>query len=97
MTTKELLQKVTSFANMHLNASRIRVIESETGAEYIGREVIETLPNGTTQDAIIMQIEWCPSCGQHGDWMIFIAYSNPQAYVPSAWVSKSVLMLKDIQ
>lgn len=94
MSISEIKQKVTSFANMHLNASRIRTIESETGAEYIGALVVETLPNGSTQDAMILKIEWCPTCGLNGDWMIFIAYTNPQAYVPSAWVSKSVLTLK---
>lgn len=97
MTIKEVTRNITSFASMILNGNRIQQIVGQTGAEYIGKIVIETTPRGHQQEAMIMKIEWCDSCGLNGEWMIYIAYTDEHAAVPGAWVGKSVLTLKDVQ
>ena len=95
MSIQELTRNITSFAAMTLNAGRIRQIVGQTGEEYIGKIVIETMPNGKQAEAMIMAIEWCASCGLNGEWMIYIAYTDEKSAVPGAWVGKSVLSLKD--
>lgn len=94
-----LLTKVTSFAALIASANRIHnVIREEqglTGQEYIGALVEEMTPSGNKLEAIIMQVEWCPSCGLNGNWLIYIAYTDEKKYVPGAWVDRSVLTLKE--
>lgn len=94
MTIRE---SVTSFANMILSANRIHKTieqeESQTGQEYVGTKVIEKMPNGSTREAIVMTVEWCESCGSHGNYLLYIAYCDEKFLVPGAWVSKEVLTL----
>ena len=96
-----LLTQVTSFANMIASANRIHKVirdeEGQMGAEYIGAKVIETFPNGSKHEAIIKQVEWCPSCLTNGNWLIYIEYVNDDLFIGGAWVSKEVLTLKDAE
>lgn len=97
MTFQETLKTVTSFASLMLSRERVRKIVSDTGEQYIGKLVIETAPNGTQQEAMIMKIEWCDSCGLNGDWLLYITYTDEKSPVPGAWVNRDALSLVDGQ
>lgn len=105
MTIKEL---ITTFDNMIQSASKIyNFIEEEqdgTGRQYIGASVTVKMPNGSKRKAIITEIEWCPSCGLKGNWMIYVKYLHntytvtPEgkkklATAPGAWVTREVLQI----
>lgn len=90
-----ILEKVTSFASLMLNAGRIRQIQDDTGRQYIGKRVIETTPRGNKWEATITDIEWCQTCGLNGEWLIYILYIESVNGLPGAWVSRDVLTLAE--
>ena len=95
MSIQELTRNITSFAALMLNGSKIREVVADTGAQYVGRAVIEKQPNGNTRRAVIMEIVWESSLGLNGDWIIRIGYSDEQSPVLMAWVGRDCLTLAE--
>lgn len=96
MTT---LERITSFASMMLSTAKIhQAIAKETddtGRRYIGCRVYETFPNGSKRPATIKEVSWCPTCGENGNWLLYVEFEDSKTFVPGNWTTREALTLME--
>ena len=80
-----IIREVTEF----IAAKRVSRLLHRIQKQYVGREVIEVMPNGNEVAGKILVMEWQPSIGLEGDWAVFVEYESGY----QSWTGTNVLRL----